>query len=76
MAVLSRFMHMVRGANPQGGRMSPALAADRARQLTKPFAPPTQTANELATTRRHMEAELDTQREERTEAAKHKGGPA
>jgi hypothetical protein len=76
MAVRSRFMEMVRSVNRHRDRTTPALDADRARQSTKPFAPPTQTAGELATTRRHMEAELDTQREERVEAAKHRSGPA
>lgn len=69
-------MDMVRGVNRQGNRTTPALEADRARQSTKPFAPPTQTTGELATTRQHMEAELDTQREERAEAAEHERRPA
>lgn len=73
MATLSRFLDMVRGVNRQRERTTPAVEADRARQSTRPFAPPSQTTGELANTRRHMEAELDVQREERAETAGHRG---
>jgi hypothetical protein len=47
------------------------LAVDRARQRGMPPSPGSQSADDQAETRREMEAELDTQREARANAAEH-----
>jgi hypothetical protein len=75
MAALDRLFDVLRRLNPLRGRGSAATQADRERGEHMRGQGFSQTADEQAGTRQRMEAELDSQREQRA-AAKERGPQA
>jgi hypothetical protein len=72
MAALERLFDVLRRLNPLQGRDSAVTQADRQRGENMRGQGFSQTADEQAGTRHRMEAELDSQRQQRAAAKEHR----